>query len=57
VKLFKCDRCGRTEEAQEDCDYAEDWEKVTVSTAYHFDICKDCSRPLFEFLSPTKREN
>ena len=53
MRILKCDRCGREESPKEDADYVEDWETVTVSTHYRFDICDTCSPALFKFLSPT----
>ncbi len=47
--LFRCDRCGKTEPAKEGCDYAEDWEEVTVSGAFHYHVCPACGQLLFAF--------
>jgi len=50
VRLFKCDHCGRTEPAEDGENFVQDWEDVTVSTSFHYDICDDCSPALFKFL-------
>lgn len=49
MMLFRCDRCGKTEPAKEGCDYAEDWEEVTVSGAFHYHVCPACGQLLFAF--------
>lgn len=54
MKLFRCDRCEKTESPKEGADYVEDWESVIVSTNFHYDICGGCSRELFDFFKAAK---
>lgn len=54
MKLFRCDRCGNTETPKDGVDYIENWESVTISTAFHFDICAACSPTLFKLFEKAK---
>lgn len=51
MKMFQCDHCGKTENPKEDADYVEDWEHVTISTHFHYDICQQCAPALFGFFT------
>jgi hypothetical protein len=49
MRLFKCDHCGKTESPKQEADYIENWETITISTNFHYDICEECSPALFKF--------
>jgi hypothetical protein len=50
MKIFKCDRCGKTASPKKaDEDYIENWESVTISSVFHYDICDGCAPELFQF--------
>ncbi len=51
MQLFQCDHCGTTAAPKEGTNYVEDWESVTVSTNFHYDLCSDCGRAMFKFLT------
>jgi hypothetical protein len=49
VKLFRCDKCGLTASAKDGEDFAEDWDHVTISETFHYDVCETCALFLFKF--------
>jgi hypothetical protein len=51
MKIFRCDRCGIEGTTRDGNDFVENWETVTVSESFHYDICVECAPALFVFLS------
>jgi hypothetical protein len=48
MTIFVCDHCGKQSPGE---NYAPDWEKVIVSTSFHYDICPECAPALFQFVA------
>lgn len=49
MKMFVCDRCGSNAESVEGEDFATDWDRVSISNQFHYDVCLACARLLFAF--------
>jgi len=47
MKSFECDICGLRANPEDGADYVENWESVTISTEFHYDVCSLCAPKLF----------
>jgi hypothetical protein len=50
MRIFKCDHCGKQESPKEGEEFVENWDTVTISTSFCYDVCEKCAKELFEFL-------